>query len=179
MLRLKKVSFILSFILITVLLLSCGEKIGGPYFPAVPDKIVIGISGVESTVVPGDEAFDEIVSRVRKLVEMSGGLDTAKLYAEDPETGKHLSYDVRESEIFVEFIYNAPAEQTFIMNEGYGKTYKKAIDVARVFIPLGGNDKDLVFIGCDAKYENHTTLGELDSGESFASYIAGLLAPVD
>jgi len=177
-LRLKKVSFILSFILITVLLLSCGEKVGGPYFPAVPDKIVIGISGVESTVVPGDEAFDEIVARVRKLVENAGTLDTL-LYDASGPSRKHLSYEMRESEIFVELIYDTPGEQTFIMNEGYGKNYKKAIDVARVFIPLSGNDKDLVFIGCDAKYENHTTLGELDSGESFASYIAGLLAPVD
>lgn len=175
----KKSLFLLSFVLIITLLLSCGEKVGGPYFPAVPDKIVIGISGVESTVVPGDEAFDEIVSRVRKLVEMSGGLDTAKLYAEDPETGKHLSYEVRESEIFVEFIYNEPGEQTVIMREANRKTSVKVMNIQRVFFPLSGQYKDDIFIGADAEYKSHTTIGAIDVGESFASYIAGLLAPVD
>ncbi len=167
------------FVISLLFLCSCGEKVGGPYFPAVPDKIVIGISGVESTLVPGDEAFDEIVSRLRKLVENSSGGDTVRLGAIDPETGKHMSYEMRKSEIFVELIYNEPGEQTFVVTEGYGKTSNKASTVSRVFIPFSGDYKDLIFIGHDAEYKEWFTFGTFDGGESFASYVAGLLAPVD
>ena len=166
-------------VLSLLFLCSCGEKVGGPYFPAVPDKIVIGISGVESTVVPGNEEFDEIVVRVRDLVEKSGGLNTAKLYAENPETGKHLSYEMRESEIFVELIYNVPGEQTVVMREANHKTSVKIMNIQRVFFPLSGQYKDCIFIGADSEYKSHTTIGPLVSEESLASYVAGLLAPVD
>ena len=174
----KKTVAILLFALLVAFLCSCGEKIGGPYFPAVPDKIVIGISGVESTVVPGDEAFDEIVARVRKIVDMSGGLYTTLLDAGNHGNG-HMSYEVRESEIFVEFIYNTPRKQSLVMGEGYGKTSLKEMDIQRVFFPLSGQYKDEIFIGSDSEYKTHTTIGAIDVGESFASYIAGLLAPVD
>lgn len=167
------------FVIVLLFLCSCGEKVGGPYFPAVPDKIVIGISGVESTVVPGDEEFDEIVVRIRDLVEKSGGLDTALLAAADPDSGKHLSYEVREREIFVEFIYNEPAEQSVTMIEANRKTSVKVMNIQRVFFPLSGQYKDCIFIGADAEYKSHTTIGPLVSKESLASYVAGLLAPVD
>lgn len=166
------------FAVILLLLCSCGEKVGGPYFPAVPDKIVIGISGVESTIVPGDEAFDEIVSRVRGVTEQSEGFDFARLDAIS-ENGKHLSYEVRESEIFVEFIYNEPGEQTVIMREANRKTSVKVMNIQRLFFPLSGQYKDVIFIGADAEYKSHSTIGPFDIGESLASYVAGLLAPVD
>lgn len=172
-----KFKCIIVLLLAVLMLCSCDkEDVGAPYFPAVPDKIVVGVKGEEVELLPGDEAFDEVMSALRERTEKSETFGTLNLAAEDPQTGKHMSYELRESETFVELVYDEAAPQSFRMSQAFGRVAVEEIDAQRLFFSLTGQYHDCIFIGKDAEYESWTTLGSLADDTDLITYVGELVA---
>lgn len=172
-----KFKCVIVLLLAVLMLCACGkEDVGAPYFPAVPDKIVVGVKGEEIELLPGDEAFDEVMSALRERTEKSGTFDTLLLDAEDPQTGKHMSYELRESEIFVELVYDEAAPQSFPMSQAFGRVEVEEIDVQRLFFSLTGDYHECIFVGKDAEYESWATLGSLPDDTDLITYVSDLVA---
>lgn len=144
-------------------------------FPITPDRIIIGADGVELELLPDSKKFDKVYSGICGRVEESDGFLTASLYAYDPITKKHLSEDVRENEVFVEFVYNESSTQTYSKAEPYGETSTKEITVQKLFFPLSGEYKELFFISKDAEYKEAATPGFLPDDTSLATYVRELV----
>lgn len=171
----KRIAAAFVLALLVISLFSCGTKAGAPYFPAVPDKIVVGVKGEEVELLPGDKAFDEVVSALRGREDKAEGFDTLLLLAEDPQTGKHMSYELRESETFVELVYDEVAPQTFHMAQAGGGVANEEIDVQRLFFSLTGEYHECIFIGKDAEYESWATLGSLPDDTDLITCVGDLV----
>lgn len=163
-----------------VLLSSCGsnetDTINTSEFPVDPDKIIVGTVGSEKEILRDDKEYNEILSQVKERIKDSEALDAARLDDHDPETNEHLSFEIRENEVFIEFVYNESKVQKFEMLESGGKTVAKEINVHRIFFPLTGNYHDCFFIGKDAGYKETITLGKLAEKAELVTYISNLVA---
>lgn len=170
-----KIRFTALFAALLMLLCSCGEESGTPAFPAEPDMIVAGVEGDWVELRPGDEEYEKIFSAIVGRVEKSDYFGTLKLIVHDIETGEHVSEELRAKETFVEFIYDEPAPQSFLMAKA-GRTYEtKEITVQRIFFSLRGKDHDCIFIGKDAEYKSATTLGYLEDDTSLITFVREML----
>lgn len=81
-------------------------------FPAAPDKIVIGIYGEEKELLPGDEKFGEVLYGIKARISSGSRLSVMTLAPEAYDVG-----ELREVNIYVEYIYNEAAEQTILPTE--------------------------------------------------------------
>ena len=169
-----KTKHLLALIAISAALLcSCGKKAdtGAPSFPAAPDKIVIGVKGVQSEIYPGEDRFDRILSEVGARVKKSGGFDFLRLSAENPETGEHLSQTLRDGETYVELLYDEARIQSFNMVRAGGVEAAEELEVQRIFLPLSGKYHNCIFIGQDSDYRSNMTLGQLTDNTALAVYV--------
>ena len=164
-------------LILTVMMVFCScSKKDDSAFPTTPDKIVVGADGVELELLPDSKEFDKVYSGICGRVEKSGGFQTASLYAYDPVTKKHLSEDLRESEAFIEFVYNESSTQTITKAEPYGETSTKEITVQKLFFPLGEEYYECFFIGNDAEYKSSSTFGILLEDTTLEAYVRELVA---
>lgn len=171
--------FICALLLFMMLLCSCATKdtaTEAHVFPTVPDRIIVGANGNEIELSPDDQAFDKVVSSIRERAKNSAKLDVLPLDAYDPESDKHLSYALRQRETFVEFIYNECKPQSFLMCQSGGGSATEDIEVQKLFFSLSGQHHKHVFIGQDADYEKHTTLGTLADKTDFITYVRDFVA---
>ena len=174
---------IFSCLIATLLLLcSCGtgdakgETEGVPAFPVTPDKIVIGADGTEKELLPGDKAFDEVVAGIKQRAENTKDYGGMGVDAYDPVMG-HLSVELRESEVFVEYIYNEAKIQSFMMGQVGGGSALEDKEVSRIFFPLTGEYHRDMFVSGEAEYNNKTsTLGVLSDNTSLITYIRDLIS---
>ena len=97
-----KIKYRILFLLTIALLVICSCQSGGEggksaehAFPVAPDRIVIGANGKETELSDKDDGYREIVSFIQERVERSEGFLVASLAAVDPESGKHLSSELR------------------------------------------------------------------------------------
>lgn len=146
---------------------------GTPEFPKTPDKIVVGYDGQEKEILSGSDEFDRIVSGIGEREDKSGAFGTLNLLAKGLD-GLHLSYEIRERETFVEFVYTEAAPQGFKMAQAGGESEIKDIDVKKIFFPLSGSYHDIIFIGNDAEYDSYTSLGPLTDNTSLTTYVREL-----
>lgn len=119
-------------------------------FPLQPDSIVIGSGGREVTVTAEDEAYEELVARVQKLVEKSTAeyaFDTFKMSAYDAETQQPLPQLIRQSETFVEYRYQTETEQLLPIGKESGAEEGERISVRVVQFPLTGEYHRMFFVG--------------------------------
>lgn len=140
-------------------------------FPVDPDKIIVGTSGKEKEVLPDDKAYDEIISRIKDRVRKSGSFDDLLSIDHDPDSGKHLSFDLRQSETFVEFVYDKCISQTLQESQPGGSSAAEKIDVCRIFFPLTREYHFSFFIGKDPDYANSAIMGDLVDNTSLVSYV--------
>lgn len=180
----KKLICVLSMLIVPVMLLcSCAankeddiaEGGGEASFPRTPDRIVVGYDGEEKTFLPDSTEFGEIVSGIAERDSKSGDYGALLLVASD-EDGRHLSYELRESVTFVEYIYDETAAQEFEMTQQNGGKAVEDIDVSRIFFPLDGQYHNEIFIGGDAEYASHTTIGSLTDNTKLTEYVRALFA---
>lgn len=162
--------------MIAVLILpSCGEKVPDDKFPMVPDKIIVGTGGNEKEILPDDGAFDKIVSYVRKRAEKSDAFGVLRLYAYEPMTEIHLSNGLRESETFVEFIYDESKGQILNMKQSGGGSADEEKQIKRIFLSLTGEYHDFIFIGKDDEYKSSVTFGSLTDSTELITYVNDLV----
>lgn len=140
-------------------------------FPEKPDKIIAGTGGVEKEILPGDKAFDKIVSFVRERAGKSDAFGVLRLAVHDPETEKHLSYELRESETFVELIYDECKEQSFNMMQSGGGSAEEEKEIKRIFLSLTGEEHNDIFISHDDEYKSAATLGSLTDVAELITYV--------
>ncbi len=145
-------------------------------FPVNPDKLIVGAEGLETELVPGNEGYSEIISLINGRIKQEDGFAVAALVNHDPETGKHLSYELRKNQTFVEFVYNECKPQSFAMSQAGGGTEAEEFSVKRIFFSLTGDYHDSFFISEDDDYKNSTTLGSLADKTELITYIQDLMA---
>lgn len=133
-----KIKYRILFLLTIALLVICSCQSGGEggksaehAFPVAPDRIVIGANGKETELSDKDDGYREIVSFIQERVERSEGFLVASLAAVDPESGKHLSSELRKTETFVEFVYDEGNLQAIPMKRRAARLRKKS------FLPAG------------------------------------------
>lgn len=163
-----------------LVLSSCGAKEADntttPDFPVDPDKILIGADGYEKEVLPESEEYNKIIALIKERVNKSEELGKMLLDAHDPDSGKHLSCELRESEVFVEFIYNECTPQKFgALRSGDEKA--EEINVHRIFFSLTRTYHDCFFIGKDADYKEAITIGPLADNTELITYVRDLVTP--
>lgn len=168
-------SLICLFFLAVIAFTSCKKEAPDAAFPMTPDKIIVGTGGNEKEILPDDGAFDEIISKIKERVKKSAGFSTAALAAYDPETGKHLSYGQRESETFVEFIYDECKTQEIDMLKPGPEAASRDIDVHCIFFPLTGECHGEFFVGDDLYYKSAATLGILADSTELITYVNSLV----
>lgn len=185
---LKNKHLIFSLLLTLLLLITCSCKSANeikdqeepPESSSVilcaPDKITVGANGIERELFPDDEEYTKIVSFINERVTKSGGFLVAALAAHDPETEKHLSYELRKSETFVEFVYNECKPQKLNMLQAGGSFTTEEYDIQRIFFPLTRDYHDSFFVSKDADYVNTTTLGSLVDKTELITYVRDLVA---
>lgn len=154
---------------------SCGAKKPDNKFPAKPDKIIVGSGGAEKEIMPGDKAFDEIVSFVSERANKSEAFGTLRLAVHDSETDKHLSYELRKSETFVELIYDECRGQILNMSQSGGGSADEEVEIKRIFLSLTGQYHDCIFIGKDDEYTGDYTLGFLTDSTELITYVNELV----
>lgn len=145
-------------------------------FPALPDKIVIGSNGVETELFCDDEGYDKIMSYIAERVDESDGFTVALLIDHDLESGEHLSCELRESETFVELVYDECQTQNVPMNRSRGVIEAEEYSIKRIFFPLTREHHDSFFIGRDDAYKNSVTLGAIVDKTELVSYVSDLVA---
>ncbi len=168
-------SLICLFMLAVLVFSSCGAKEPDNMFPVKPDKIIVGSGGVEKEFLPGDKDFDKILSYVRERADKSEDFGELLLAAHDPASGKHLSYEFRESETFVEFIYDECKGQSFNMSTSANSSVKEEKEVKRVFFSLTGEYHDCFFYSKDDNYKSTVTLGTLTDNTELITYVRELI----
>ncbi len=176
-----RIKHLLCLLIVGVLVLSsCGEKavdsVTASQFPASPDKIVVGVNGDEKELVPDDKACDDIVAQINERISKSGGFSQAALDTLDHDSGKHLSFELRDSEAFVEYIYNEGAPQMIDMLQPGGVVVAEEINVHRVFFSLTRDYHDCFFVGEDSDYVKSATFGPLVDNTALITYINDLIA---
>ncbi len=144
-------------------------------FPAEPDKIIVGSDGVEKEILPGEKAYKKIVSYVRERADKSDAFGTLLLDAYDFETREHFSYRLRESETFVEFIYDECKGQTFNMMQSGGGSADEEKEIKRIFLSLTGEEHNDIFISHDDEYKSSATLGLLTDSTELITYVNDLV----
>lgn len=175
-----KVKILLFLCIMILILSSCGAKeadnIATPDFPVDPDKILVGADGYEKEILPESEEYNKIVALINERVNKSEKFGKMLLDAHDPDSEKHLSYELRESEVFVEFIYNESNPQNIgILKSGEEKP--EEINVNRIFFSLTRTYHDCFFIGKDAEYKDAITIGPLADNTELITYVRDLVTP--
>ena len=172
---LKIKSLICLLMLAILVLTSCGAKEPDNTFPVKPDRIIVGTGGTEKEILPGDKSFDKIVSFVRERTDKSEAFGVLLLEAYDLDTGKHMSYELRESQTFVELIYDECKGQIFNMSQSGGGSAEEEKEIKRIFLSLTGDYHDCIFIGKDDNYESSATLGLLTDNTELITYVSELV----
>ena len=174
-----KAKFLAFLLVISIFVLSsCGtDDITGQSvanFPLDPDKIIVGTNGAEKEYLPDDMEYNEIISLINERFIKSERFDRAALDAYDPDSGMHLSFDLRDRETFVEFVYNECTVQRLNMLQSGGSITTEEINVSRVFFSLTRDYHDCFFIGKDANYDTSETLGILADNTTLITYVNNL-----
>lgn len=175
-LKLKTWIYLAVGLLVSVSVCACASGKGETKFPMEPDKIIIGTAGSEREILPNDGAYREILSQMKERVDRSEAFDRVLSIAHDPESGKHASVEMRKSETFVEFVYNAPTEQKFNTMQAGGKATTEGIEVRCLFFPLTGEYHKCFFIGRDGNYDSAITMGNLADNTALISNVRDLMA---
>ena len=177
-----KIKVLSCLIAVLFLLCSCGtgsatvEDEGIPAFPEAPDKIIVGVDGGEKELAFGEEAFEKIMSGIKKRADTSTSYGALLLAAHDPETGKHISNYLRTEEVFVEFVYNEVTVQSFLMGQTGGESAPENKDVIRIFFPLTGEYHNDFFVSEDPDYNQSASLGFLSDNSDLITYVRGLFS---
>lgn len=153
----------LAAILIFVLC-SCGETSTGEdtaTFPTPPDKITVGADGVERVILPSDEEYSLIVSKMEELIKDVDSLDYLLSVDRDPDTGEHISVELRKTEVFVEYVYDEVTVQKIKMMEAGGGTSFEDKEIGKIFFPLTREHHGSILISSDTEYKNTATLGSI------------------
>lgn len=146
-----------------------------PAFPKTPDSMIVGSNGCEFEFLPNSEEFNKIYTYICGRVENSSSFDALRLGAYD-EDGNHMSYEMRKSETFVEFIYNEGSGQVFLMDTEGGGVTNEERTVQKVFFPLSGERHNNFFVANDSEYKKSVTLGILTDDTSLITYVRELVA---
>ncbi len=169
-------------VLLMMLFNSCGTKgtkeptTDLHRFPVVPDSIIVGVKGDTIELLPESEAFNKIVSSINERANKSDNFGVLMLATRNPESGEHLSYELRQSETFVEFIYNECKPQSFNMIQSGGGTKTEEMELQRLFFALSGQYHNCIFIGEDEEYKKGTTIGSLVDKTDLITYVRDLVA---
>lgn len=109
-------------------------------FPAAPSKILVGCGGETSEYTPDDAEYGMIIEGIKARFEKSGSMgylrSIATFYDEENGTEKHITEILRRSVVFVEYIYDDPAEQGIVFGKGTRAETVKKTKIARIFFPL-------------------------------------------
>lgn len=177
-----KIKIFSCLIALLLLLCSCGtdsvstEVEGESSFFVSPDKIIIGANGEEKELLPGDKAFEDVLTGINARAESVEKFGAMLLAAYNYDIGKHLSAELREVEVFVEFIYNDVNMQSFMMVQSGGGSALEDKEVSRMFFALTGEYHKEFFVAKDADYKQSTTLGSLHDNTSLITYIRDLIS---
>lgn len=179
-----KIKYRILFLLTIALLVICSCQSGGEggksaehaIFPVAPDRIVIGANGKETELSDKDDGYREIVSFIQERVERSEGFLVASLAAVDPESGKHLSSELRKTETFVEFVYDEGNLQAIPMKQAGGEIAEEEFSACRIFFPLTREYHSSFFVGANEDYTKSVTFGILPDKTELISYVCDLIA---
>ena len=175
-----KVKVLICSLIMILILSSCGARDADntttPDFPVDPDKILVGADGYEKEISPESEEYNKILALIKERANKSEELGKMLLDAHDPDSGKHLSYELRESEVFVEFIYDECKSQNFDLLQS-GSVTTEEINVNRIFFSLTRTYHDCFFIGKDAEYKDAITIGPLADNTELITYVRDLVTP--
>ena len=176
-----KIKLFSCLIALLLLLCSCGAdsvpaEIGdeSSFFES-PDKIIVCAEGEPKELLPGDKAFDEVLAGINARAEGTEHF-AAMLLAAYNENGKHLSAELREAEVCVEFIYNDVNMQSFMMMQSGGGSALEDKEVSRMFFALTGEYHKEFFVAKDADYKQSITLGNLYDNTELIAYIRNLIS---
>ena len=119
-------------------------------FPAAPSKILVGCGGETSEYTPDDAEYGMIIEGIKARFEKSGSMgylrSIATFYDEENGTEKHITEILRRSVVFVEYIYDDPAEQGIVFGKGTRAETVKKTKIARIFFPLTERHHSAFFI---------------------------------
>ena len=122
------------------------------------------------------DALSKIVSFIQERVERSEGFLVASLAAVDPESGKHLSSELRKTETFVEFVYDEGNLQAIPMKQAGGEIAEEEVSACRIFFPLTREYHRSFFVGANEDYTKSVTFGILPDKTELISYVCDLIA---
>ena len=139
-------------------------------FPAAPDKIVIGGYGEEKELLPGDEEFGEVLYGIKARISSGSRLSVMTLAPEAYDVG-----ELREDNIYVEYIYNEAAEQSYPTYGEGGSYITEIISPKRVFFSLTGEFHQDVILGADDEYTEKSAIGRISDSTELIRYISAAL----
>ena len=109
-------------------------------FSAALSKILVGCGGETTEYTPDDAEYGIIIEGIKARFEKSGSMgylrSIATFYDEENGTEKHITEILRRSVVFVEYIYDDPAEQRIVFGKGTRAETVKKTKIARIFFPL-------------------------------------------